>query len=138
MTQTPGGSRDPGLLAVPAMSPNGQFVVFVSKAIDIVPGISDPSGAANVYLRNLQTGVTTLVSVDAAGTAAGNGNSGYDDFFISGETQSAVSPDGQFVAFSMALRPTWSPVGLPPASMSERPDRADDALDRRSKLRPDT
>ncbi len=98
---TPGDNLDPGVLAVPAMSPNGRFVVFVSKANNIVPGISDSSGAANVYLRNLQTGVTTLVSVDAAGTAAANGNSGYDNFFISGLTQSAsaVSPDGEFVAY---------------------------------------
>ncbi len=96
-----GGGLDPGLLAPPAMTPDGQFVVFVSKANNIVPGISDPSGTANVYLRNLQTGVTTLVSVDPAGTAAGNGDSGYNDFFIGGVVQSApaVSPDGEFVAF---------------------------------------
>jgi Tol biopolymer transport system component len=52
-----GSSRDP------VMTPDGRYVAFVSEATDLVPG--DTNGIADVFLRDLQTGTTTLVSVGA-------------------------------------------------------------------------
>ena len=59
------------------MSANGEFVVFDSFASNLVSGISDEPGGNNtgnedVFIRNLATGVTQLVSVTPNGTAAGS------------------------------------------------------------------
>jgi Tol biopolymer transport system component len=71
----------------PTLSANGRFVAFVSVATDLVT--TPTNGTSNVFVRDLQTGNTTLVSVNAAGTAGGNGGSG----------NPALSADGHFVAF---------------------------------------
>ena len=59
------------------MSADGEFVVFDSFASNLVSGISDVAGGNNagtedVFIRNLGTGVTQLVSVTPNGTAAGS------------------------------------------------------------------
>jgi hypothetical protein len=46
-----------------AMSPDGRFVVFDSYASNLVPG--DTHGKRNVFVRDLQTGTTKLVSAPA-------------------------------------------------------------------------
>ncbi len=92
----------------PVLSGDGGTVVFTSEATNLVPnfvagaGQSDP---LNLYARNLATGVTTLVSVNAAGTAAGDGSSGSKDVNpdLSGNPAGysySVSADGRYVAFS--------------------------------------
>jgi Tol biopolymer transport system component len=74
----------------PAISADGRFVAFVSRATDLVPGFNPNGGAANVYVCNLQTGAITLVSRSTAGAATGgNGNSDFP----------AISADGGVVAF---------------------------------------
>ncbi len=73
----------------PVISGNGQFVVFQSYASDLVSGTLDGNGLPDIYERNLLTGITTLVSVNKTGTAAGSGTS----------DQAVVSPDGRFIAF---------------------------------------
>ena len=45
------------------MTPDGRFVAFGSAASDLVPG--DTNGIADIFVRDLQTGVTTLVSAGA-------------------------------------------------------------------------
>ena len=55
------------------LTTNGRFLLFQSEASDLVP--TDTNGARDVYLRDLQMGTTTLVSVNSAGTDSGNGPS---------------------------------------------------------------
>lgn len=74
-----GHSSDPGLSA------DGRFVAFDSAATNLVPG--DDNGAQDVFIRDLQTGVTRRVSVGAGG--AGNGDS----------SRPSLSAGGRYVAF---------------------------------------
>jgi uncharacterized repeat protein (TIGR01451 family) len=71
----------------PVFSPDGTKVAFVSFASDLGP--TDTNGASDVYVRDLTTGATTLVSTNAAGTQAANGASSSPVF----------SPDGARLAF---------------------------------------
>jgi Tol biopolymer transport system component len=69
-----------------SLSADGRMVSFVSMASNLGP--SDGNSLSDVYVRDLQTGVTTLVSRTRRGKAA-NGSS----------SRAVMSADGQFVAF---------------------------------------
>ena len=56
-----------------AISPDGSKVAFVTSASDLGP--TDTNGADDVYVRDLATGVTSLISVNEAATDSGNGAS---------------------------------------------------------------
>ena len=75
-----------GVSSDPAISADGRFVAFVSQSTNLVAGVS----GQQVYLRDRQTGQTTLVSRNTAGLTASTG---------SNNTAPAISSDGQFVAF---------------------------------------
>jgi uncharacterized repeat protein (TIGR01451 family) len=60
-----------GLSRIPRFSPDGTKVLFSSTGTDIVA--NDTDAVEDLYLRDLVTGTTTLVSVNAAGTNGGNG-----------------------------------------------------------------
>jgi len=66
------------------MTPDGRFVTFVSSANNLVP--DDTNGIPDVFLRDLQVGTTTLVSVGAT-TAKRSSES------------PELTPDGRYVAF---------------------------------------
>jgi Tol biopolymer transport system component len=71
-----------------AMSGNGRYVAFVSDADNL--NDADNDAVRNVYLRDTQTGTTTLVSrATGADGAGGDGDSSWP----------SVSPAGHFVAF---------------------------------------
>lgn len=72
-----------------SFSPDGSKVTFDSYATDLAPGDTNGDWVEDVYVRDLVTGTTTLVSVNAAGTASGNGQSG-DPVF---------GPDSRHVGF---------------------------------------
>jgi len=72
----------------PALSADGRFVAFQSDASDLVAG--DGNGMIDAFYRDLGSGLTRLVSVDAAGTGSGNGGAGTP----------TISADGSRVAFS--------------------------------------
>jgi len=72
----------------PSLSSDGRLVVFESNATNLASGAITP-GVTNIFLRNTQTGTTTLVSKDSGGTA-GNGDS----------TQARISADGRYVTFA--------------------------------------
>jgi Tol biopolymer transport system component len=72
----------------PESSSDGRFVVFTSTASDLVPNDANGS-ASDIFVRDLQQHTTTLVSVNAAGTASGNGAS----------SDASITPDGRFVVF---------------------------------------
>jgi RHS repeat-associated protein len=84
-----------------SMTPDGRYVAFVSGETDLVTGVSDANAGWDVFLRDLQTGTTRLVSWNAAGTGTGNRASGtgqYDFDFVQGPP--VLSDDGRFVAFT--------------------------------------
>jgi Tol biopolymer transport system component len=81
-----GASRDP------ALSADGRFVAFASDASDLVAG--DGNGATDVFWRDLQAGVTRLVSINVAGTGSGTGGLG-----IPGSGTPMISADGSRVSF---------------------------------------
>jgi Tol biopolymer transport system component len=52
------------------LSADGRYVAFTSAADDLLAG--DTNHAQDVFIRDLQTGTTTLVSVNSTGTGPGN------------------------------------------------------------------
>ena len=87
-----------GASDLPAISADGRFVAFRSGASDLVA--NDTNRTFDVFVRDLKTGTTTLVSVNSAGTGSGNGSSG--SAIARGEEIAAppvISADGRFVAF---------------------------------------
>lgn len=79
--QGDGDSRDVSL------SPDGRFAAFESLAGNLVDG--DTNGVLDVFVHDLQTGVTVRASVSGTG-AEGNGESG----------DASLSESGHYVAFS--------------------------------------
>jgi Tol biopolymer transport system component len=71
----------------PSISRDGRHVTFTSPADNLVAG--DTNGADDVFVRDLQSGVTERVSVDSAGVQGNAGSQG-----------SALSADGRWVAFT--------------------------------------
>ena len=58
-----------------SLTPGGERVLFTSLASDLVSDVVDANGLNDVFLRDLATGTTRLVSTDASGTASGEGSS---------------------------------------------------------------
>jgi RHS repeat-associated protein len=77
--------------STPVVSADGRFVAFASTAADLVSGFVAGNGEAhnNIFVHDLLTGTTTLVSGNRAGTASGNNTS----------SSPVLSADGRFVAF---------------------------------------
>ncbi len=73
----------------PSISADGRFVAFQSTASNLVAG--DTNGEGDVFLRDLQSGVTTLISQGLSGASA-NAESNF----------AAVSRDGCLVLFKSA------------------------------------
>lgn len=86
------GPSDNGI----AISGNGRFVAFVSEASDLVA--NDTNGGADLFVRNLDTGTTTLVTINSGGTASGTNAGGASEEDIWGRP--VISDDGTWVAFS--------------------------------------
>jgi Tol biopolymer transport system component len=84
-----------------AVSADGRYVAFVSSADNLVPG--DTNGQPDVFVRDMQTGTITLVSVATDGTQADNLS-----------TAPSISADGRYVAFVSAAD------NLYPGSVSNR------------------
>ncbi len=76
--------------SAPSISGDGRFVAFVSLATDLLaPGPAVPAGQ-QIYVRDRQTGLTSLVSVD--NNVASNPGTGIS-------SAPSISGDGRFVAF---------------------------------------
>jgi Tol biopolymer transport system component len=86
-----GGSAANGYSDAPSVSSDGRFVAFRSDATDL--DAVDTTADADVFVRDMQTGVTTLVSVASDGSQS-EGVS----------WMPAISADGRFVAFLSAAR----------------------------------
>lgn len=70
-----------------ALSTNGQFALFESSASDLIAG--DTNGLSDVFVRDIEAGNTVLVSVSTNGFVGNNASA-----------DSAMTPDGRFVAFA--------------------------------------
>lgn len=80
------GAQANGASARPVVSEDGRYVIFESDATNL--DVLDLNGARDVFLRDLQLGVTTLISLDPSGAQA-SGASG----------DPALTPDGRFASF---------------------------------------
>ncbi len=69
-------------------SPDGRKIAFESSSSDLT-NLSDTNGVGDVFVRDLASGVTTLVSQNKDGTNSGNSSSSNPIF----------SPDGSKIAF---------------------------------------
>lgn len=76
----------------PVMTPDGRYVAFTSAATDLVSG--DTNGIPDVFVRDLQSNLTTLVSIGAMPTSG----SSISPYIGSSETPE-ITPDGRYVAF---------------------------------------
>lgn len=85
----PDGANDDGVSNEPSISADGRFVAFLSNATNLHPEATD--GLSNIYVRDLQTHETILVS--RASGAAGNKNDAH-------ATTPSISGNGRFVLFS--------------------------------------
>jgi hypothetical protein len=70
----------------PSISADGQEIVFQSSATNLVPGVT--GAGQQIYMKNLSTGQTTLVSSDASGNPGNKASS-----------SPSISADGRFVSF---------------------------------------
>lgn len=71
----------------PSISETGRYIAFISAATNLVNGVNN--GRAHVYVRDVQTQITSVVSVNDAGTQADNDSQ--DPF---------ISDDGRYVVFT--------------------------------------
>jgi Tol biopolymer transport system component len=76
-----------GASSDPSISSDGRLVAFVSLSSNLVTGVS----GQQIYVRDRQTGHTTVVSKSSAGTVGGGTSSA-----------PAISADGRYVAFASA------------------------------------
>jgi len=81
------GDRANDYSSFPSISANGRFVTFYSFATNLVPG--DTNDSRDIFVRDLLTNTTTLVSASSNGEIANRGS-----------IRGSISADGRFVAFS--------------------------------------
>ncbi|HZR16881.1 MAG TPA: hypothetical protein VFE51_06095 [Verrucomicrobiae bacterium] len=83
------GAAGDGVSRSSSMTPDGRFVAFVSEAENLIAG--DTNGIPDVFVRDLQNGITVLASVGATST-----NSSYP---VGASESPVMTPDGRYVAF---------------------------------------
>src|SRR5687768_4787042 len=71
-----------------AMDPSGRYVVFASRARNLVEN-DDHQRRADIFVHDVQSGQTTLASVNTNGIGGGDGESSY----------ASISSDGRYVVF---------------------------------------
>ena len=81
-----GGMQANGGSFSPSISGDGRYVAFHSMASNLVS--NDTNGVEDVFVRDLQTGVTTRVSISNNGLQANQASN-----------QAHISPNGRYVAF---------------------------------------
>jgi len=82
------GNNSNGFSLRPSISADGRYVSFGSWATNLVSG--DTNEQADIFVHDIQTNITSRVSVSAYG-GQGDGDSGY--------YASTISADGNYVAF---------------------------------------
>jgi Tol biopolymer transport system component len=79
----------------PVITPNGRYVVFASKASNLV-SITDTNNDADIFRFDTITNQMDLVTKNTSGTATGNDYSGLG---FNNSTAYDISDDGRFIAF---------------------------------------
>ena len=83
----------------PVINGNGRYVAFQSHADDLTT-TADTNGAQDVFVRDLWTGTTTLISANADGTDSAACESTFCGASITGGSfDPDISDDGRFIAF---------------------------------------
>ena len=82
------GIQGNGDSTLASISADGRYVTFRSQADNLVVGDNNLSPLSDIFVHDLQTGTTTLVSVDSNGIQ-GNGDN----------SAPSISSDGKFLAF---------------------------------------
>ncbi|HLA12067.1 MAG TPA: CHRD domain-containing protein [Pyrinomonadaceae bacterium] len=85
---SPGTATGNNISEAPVISADGRFVAFASRATDLVTS-ADNNNNVDIFVRDLQTNTTKLVSVNSTGNATGNNSS----------SAPVISADGRFVVF---------------------------------------
>ena len=89
---TPDGALSAGPSSAPTISADGRYVAFTSQAADLVA--SDVNGLQDVFVRDMQSNSTSLVSANAAGTAGDRLSA------LSGAAGAhEISDDGRYIVF---------------------------------------
>lgn len=88
------GAQGNGQSRYPSISSDGRFVAFESLSSTFAAG--DVANTWDTFLRDLNTNVTVLISVDMAGGPAGGSGDAFPDCC----TGPSVSADGRYVAFT--------------------------------------
>ncbi|MGZ4213487.1 MAG: TolB family protein [Actinomycetota bacterium] len=93
------GSVRPRTMTTPSISANGRLVAFASPASNLTPG--DTNGLTDVFVHDLDTGQTTLVS-QAVGGGVGDAPPGAKESPPAGFSgpMASISRDGTLVAFT--------------------------------------
>src|SRR2546427_763143 len=84
------GGPGNGVCRNSTMTPDGRYVAFVSAGTNLVAG--DTNGISDVFVRDLQFGTTTLVSVGAKNTNSTSSSAATSE-------SPDITPDGRYVAF---------------------------------------
>ena len=84
---TNGNASGDNISSEPAISGDGRYVVFTSRADNLVNNVTNRT--SNVYVRDLQAGTTLLVSISTDGVHPGNSDS----------FSPVISADGRYVLF---------------------------------------
>ena len=71
-----------------ALTPDGRFVAFVSKATNLVANVNYVANGENIFVRDVQMGATRLASVNLAGTSG-----------AASALAPQISHDGRYVSF---------------------------------------
>jgi len=79
----------------PSISSNGQFIAFASTASNLVT--NDTNHASDIFVRDVVSGITRLVSVDTTGSGSARSFSVWTDHRLSGNP--LISADGRWVIF---------------------------------------
>jgi Tol biopolymer transport system component len=95
------------------LTPDGRYVAFSSWANNLVPG--DNNSNQDVFIRDLQCGTTSLVSVDGGGTVSGNQDSyipqiGADGRFVLFRSKASNLAAGSFTGENLFLRDTQAGI----------------------------
>ncbi|MCP3915755.1 MAG: hypothetical protein GY711_09385 [bacterium] len=80
------GNSGSGLSLSPAVSGEGRWVAWSSNGSNLVAG--DTNGTWDVFLRDMQLGITTRISVDGAGSQA-----------LDRSDQPRMTPDASYIVF---------------------------------------
>jgi Tol biopolymer transport system component len=101
----PSGAVADGSSSEPSISGDGRKVAFASGAHNLAAGL--PAQSENIFVRDLDTGVTELVS------RAGGAEGAAGEF----STEPSISADGRYVAFS-----SRSPLGTDDVDLESFPE----------------